>query len=142
MPESTTSEKNKRIYKKFIQEIFNEGRFEKLDELVSPTYILRDAPAGTPMGQEAVKQSAAMFRSAFPDLKIVIEGLVAEGEMVAARSILSGTHRGAIFGIAATGRTVKMSSLTMVRIANSRLSESWVRSDTLGLMNQLGVEQK
>ena len=83
-----------------------------------------------------------MFRTAFPDLKIVIEDLIAEGEMVAARSTLSGTHRGTIFGIAATGRTVKMPSLTMVRITDGLLCESWVRSDTVGLMNQLGSEKK
>ena len=134
-------EKNKLIYHRFIQEIFNEGHFDKIEELVSPSYILRDAPPGTPIGPEAIKQSVLMFRTAFPDLKITIEELIAEGSTLAARSVLKGTHRGSIFGIAGTGKTVCMPSLTMVRIIAGRLCESWVRSDVMGLMKQLGHEQ-
>ncbi len=142
MNSSVTSKENKRIYKEFIQEIFNEGHFEKLDELVAPTYVLQDAPPGTPIGSESVKQAATMFRNAFPDLKIVIDELIAEGDIIAARSTLSGTHKGAIFGIPATGKTVCVTSLTMVRIKNGLLYESWVRNDSLGLLQQLGGAQK
>ena len=137
MPESTQIEKNKVIYRRFIQEIFNEGRLDKLTELVSPDYVLRAAPPGTPSGQEAIKQIVTMFRTAFPDLKITIEHLIGEGDTLAARSVTEGTHQGTIFGIHATGKAIKMPGLTMVRIANGKLQESWVRNDVLGLMNQL-----
>lgn len=142
MPEVTLIEKNKVIYRRFIQEIFNEGRLDRLSELVSSTYILQDAPKGTPSGQEAIKQIVTMFRTAFPDLKITIERLIGEGEMLAAKSVMQGTHQQTIFGIAGTGRVINMSSLTMVRITDGKLQESWVRNDLLGLMNQLDPSRK
>ena len=133
-----TSEQNKSVYRRFIQEVFNEGRSDALDALVSPSYVLHDAPPGAPSGPQAVAEVARMFRSAFPDLTITIDELVAEGDKVCARATTRGTHRGTIFGIAATGRPVTMTGLTMVRIVDGRLVESWVKNDVAGLMRQLG----
>lgn len=140
MFQSEQTEKNKEIYRRYIQELFNEGGLDKVECLVSDTYILRDAPPGTPTGTEAIKQSVSMIRSAFPDLKITLEDLIGEGDMVAARSTMRGTHQGTIIGIAATGKVVNMASLTMVRIVDGRLCESWVKSDMMGLMKQLQSE--
>jgi predicted ester cyclase len=91
--------KNKELYRRFLQEVFNEGRLEMVNELLSPSYVFRDAPPGAPAGPETVKQVVTMFRSAFPDLKITIEELVAEGDKVCARATTRGTHKGTIFGI-------------------------------------------
>ena len=137
MSESKLIETNKAIYHRYIQEVFNEGRLERLDELVSPEYILHDAPPGIPSGPEAIKNAVSMFRSGLPDFKITIEELVGEGDMLAARSISCGTHKGVLFGIAATGKVVNFGSLTMVRISNGRIRESWVKSDMAGLLDQL-----
>jgi steroid delta-isomerase-like uncharacterized protein len=133
-----TTEQNKSVYRRFIQEVFNEGRSDALDALVSPSYVLHDAPPGAPSGPQAVAEIARMFRSAFPDLTITIDELVAEGDKVCARATTRGTHRGTIFGVAATGRPVTMTGLTMVRIVDGRLVESWVKNDVAGLMRQLG----
>jgi predicted ester cyclase len=81
----------------------------------------------------------SMFRAAFPDLHIAIDALVAEGDKVCARSTLRGTHRGEIFGIAGTGKGVTMTSLTMVRIRDGRLTESWVENDVTALVSQLAA---
>src|SRR4051794_19255022 len=117
MSEAKYIEFNKTIYRRFIQEIFNEGRLDKLNELVSPDYVLHEAPPGTPSGPDAIKEIVMMFQSAFPDLKITLDELVAEGDRVTARATTQGTHKGAFLGISATGKAVKITGLTLVRIS-------------------------
>lgn len=133
-------EQNKVIYRRFLQEIFNEGQLDKLPELVSPSYVLHDGPPGTPNGPEAIRQVVTMFRNAFPDLKISLEEIIVEEDKVCARATTRGTHKGTIFGVPATGRGVTMTGLTMVTIADGHLTESWVKNDMQGLMKQLGAK--
>ena len=130
---------NKAVYRRYIQELFNEGRLDRLDELLSPSYVYHDAPPGTPPGREAIRQVVSMFRAAFPDLTITIEDQVAEGDMVCSRTVTRGTHRGTLFGIPATGNVVAMRGMTFVRIVDGRVAESWVNNDVMGLMSQLGA---
>ncbi|HEU0072885.1 MAG TPA: ester cyclase [Dehalococcoidia bacterium] len=131
-------EQNKAVYREFIQRVFNEGHLDMLDKFLAPSYVIRDAPPGTPPGAEGVKQVVSMFREAFPDFEITLDEVIAEGDFVAASSTVRGTHRGEIFGIPATGNRVSISSLTMVRIIDGRLVESRVKNDTAALMSQLG----
>jgi steroid delta-isomerase-like uncharacterized protein len=133
----STTQKNKEIYRQFIDIAFNAGRLDRLGELVTPDYTFHDAPPGTPRGPDAIRQVVTMFRAAFPDLKITIEDQIAEEDKVCSRATTRGTHRGTIFGIAATGRAVVMTGLTLVRIADGRVAESWAKNDVMGLMNQL-----
>lgn len=135
---SQATERNKEIYSRFIQQVFNEGNFDGLGELLAPDYMIEDAPPGTASGAEGVKQIVAMFRGAFPDLRITLDELVAEGDSVAARSTARGTHRGAFMGIEPTGRSITMPTLTLVHIRDGRLVASWVKNDIAALMRQLG----
>ncbi len=136
----TRTEQNKQLYRRFLDEVFNQGRMETADELLSSSYVFHDAPPGAPKeGPKAVKQAASTFRAAFPDLKISIEELVAEGDKVCVRATTRGTHRGTIFGIPATGRTVSVTGLTMVRIADGQITDSWVKNDVVALVSQLGA---
>jgi len=131
-------ESNKTLYRDFIQQVFNEGRLDSLDRFLAPDYVIRDAPSGTPTGADGVRQIVTMFRDAFPDLEITLDDVIAEGDLVASSSILRGTHKGAIFGIPPTGKSVSAPGLTMVRIIDGRLVESRVKNDTTALMIQLG----
>jgi steroid delta-isomerase-like uncharacterized protein len=136
-------QQNKAIYRRFIQKVFNEGQLNNLDEFLSQAYVVHDAPPGTPpRGTDAIKHIVTMFRTAFPDLDITIDELVAEGDKVCARATTRGTHQGPIFGIPPTGKTVEMTGLTMVTISDGRLVESWVKNDVMGLMKQLGGESQ
>ena len=80
-----------------------------------------------------------MMRSAFPDLHLTIEDMIAEGDKVAMRSSWNGTHQGEFMGIPATGRRVTVSQIDISRIADGRMVEHWGQLDALGLMQQLGV---
>lgn len=132
-------EQNKALYRRFIDDVFNQGRLEKLHDYVSPTYVFRDAPPGSPTGPDGVAAAVKVFRAAFPDLMIAIEDQIAEGDQVCSRTTTRGTHRGPLFGLAPTNRPVTMSGLTLVRIAENRLVESWVKNDVPGLLKQLGA---
>jgi steroid delta-isomerase-like uncharacterized protein len=133
----TTIDQNKSLYRRFIQTLFNEGRLDQLDEFISPAFVVRAAPPGTPEGPAAVQHSVTLFRTAFPDLKITIEELIGEGDKVSARATLRGTHQAPIFGIPATGKTVTVTGLTMIHLADGQIVESLVRNDVPGLMRQL-----
>jgi predicted ester cyclase len=113
---------------------------DRLGDFTAPGYQVREVPPGTPPGADAVKQIVTMFRTGFPDLKIVIEELIGEGDWIAARATTHGTHQGTIFGIAPTGKTIAVSGLTMVKIVDGKLTESWVKNDIASLMAQLGAQ--
>lgn len=132
-------DRNKAIYQHYIQQVFNQGQVDLLDELLSPSYLYHEAPPGTLPGAEGIKQVVSMFRAAFPDLEITIDDQVAEGDLVCTRATTRGTHQGEIFGIPATGKAVTMNGLTLVRIVEGRIAESWVKNDVMSLMHQLGA---
>lgn len=133
-----TAEANKKLYRRYIEECFNGGRVELLDELLAPSYVFHDPPPGVAPGIEGVRQTIRMFHAAFPDFNITIEELVAEGHMVAARATTRGTHIGApIMGIEPAERKFMMRGMTMVRIIDDCITDSWVSNDVLGLMTQL-----
>jgi steroid delta-isomerase-like uncharacterized protein len=116
------------------------GNLDAADELVARDYVRHDlrpgdAPAG-PAGQKAV---AEKFRAAFPDLRLELEALVAEGDLVVARWTISGTHRGAWGDVAPTGRSVRFSGVNFFRIADNRIAEIWNIRDDLGLREQVGA---
>lgn len=132
-------EENKAIYRRYIQEAFNKGHLEVLDELLSPSYVYQDAPPDIPAGPAGIKHLVNMFRSAFPDLHISIEEQAAEGNKVFSRSIMTGTHKGELFGIKPTGKCVSMKGMTMVKVEDGKIIESWVSNDVMGMMKQLGA---
>jgi steroid delta-isomerase-like uncharacterized protein len=136
------TDRNKAVYQRFIQEVFNEGRLDMLEQLLSPSYVNKDAPPGTPPNAEGIKQVVANLRTAFPDLKFTIEDLVGEGDKVCARLTLTGTHRGVFFDIPPTGKTISVKEMTMIHFVDGRMVASWVLNDMLGLMNQLGAGPK
>jgi steroid delta-isomerase-like uncharacterized protein len=79
------------------------------------------------------------YRSAFPDFHQMIEDLLAEGDKVACRWSARGTHQGDLMGVAATGKAITFTGIAIFRVANGKIQEEWAYSDTLGLMQQLGV---
>jgi steroid delta-isomerase-like uncharacterized protein len=129
----------KAVYKRMIDEAFNAGDLKVVDEVVSPNYVLHGAPPDMPQGPDAIRATVKTFRTAFPDLKIELKDLVAEGDKVSARSVMRGTHEGMLFGIPATHKKVEVDGLTMVTVCDGRVQESWVKNDTMQLFQQLGV---
>ncbi len=129
----------KRVARRVIEEAFNDGRLETVDELVSPTFVGHDAALAEPTrGAAGLKQVIAGYRTAFPDLRITIEEQFAAGGHVATRWKAHGTNEGELWGIPATGHEATVTGITLDRIEGERLVESWSNWDALGMMQQLG----
>jgi steroid delta-isomerase-like uncharacterized protein len=130
----------KAISRRFLEEAFNSGKLDVVDELVAPEFVNHDAALPEPtVGIEAAKASINGYREAFPDLRLTVEQQLAEGELVTTRWSARGTHQGELMGMAATGKQATVTGITIDRIVDGRLVESWTNWDTLGLMQQLGV---
>jgi len=134
------SENNKAIVRRLLEEFWNKGNLSLADELFAPNYEHHDA--STPdfgRGPESEKKRATLYRTAFPDVRLTIEDIIAEGETVMTRWSCRGTHKGDLRGIAPTGKQINISGVTIARLANGKFAEGWVNWDALGLMQQLGV---
>ena len=134
------SEQNKTIVRRTFDELWNKGNLSLADEFFSPIYDHHDP--STPdvgRGPESEKKRATLYRNAFPDLRLTVEGLVAEGETVVARWSCHGTHKGELNGIAPTGKQFTISGVTIAHFENGKMVEGWVNWDALGLMQQLGI---
>jgi steroid delta-isomerase-like uncharacterized protein len=120
--------------------VFEQGNIDLLDELLAPDYINHTpATPDLPTGPEGVKGVVTMFRSAMPDLRVVVEDMIAEGDKVATRYTLEGTHEGELFGVPPTGQRLSIKSFTAERVSEGKIREHWRVSDNLDMMQQLGV---
>ena len=132
------SRTNKALVRRFVEEAVNRGNKHVLAELVTTDHV-RHAPDGDLYGPEGVRIDLAEWRAGFPDLKLILEDLIAEGDRVVSRFVLRGTHAGPFLGVAATGRTVAVAGIGIDRISRGRLAECWLVVDTTGLLQPTGM---
>jgi steroid delta-isomerase-like uncharacterized protein len=131
---------NKQLVLRFYDELWNRGNFDVADELVADDYVRHDLrPGDAPPGPAGQKEVAQRFRAAFPDVRLELAALVAEGDLVAARWTISGTHTGAWGDVAATGRHVRFTGVNFFRLAGGKIAEIWNVRDDLGLREQVGA---
>jgi steroid delta-isomerase-like uncharacterized protein len=134
------SEVNKALIQRFVEEAFNEGNLDVVDEVYASSFISHDPT--TPEGQgrpKAVKQFVNTYLGAFPDGHTTVEDMVVEGDKVAYRWTFRGTQQGELIGIPPTGEQVEITGITINRLSGSKIEEQWNNFDQLGLMRQLGV---
>ena len=135
-----STEQNKALFRRVMEEALNRGNISLVDELFAPDFVEHEElPPGIPAGREAVKQLSTMFRSAFPDFKVTIDDIIAEGDKVVVRSTWSGTHKGAFMGIPPTGKSVSFGVFDIARFAGGKVVEHWGQMDNMGMMQQLGA---
>jgi steroid delta-isomerase-like uncharacterized protein len=130
---------NKTIAERFNEDVWGRGDEAALEELLDPTFVDHDALPGQSPDREGHKQILALFRSAFPDLNVNTEDIVAEGDKVVARWTARGTHQGELMGIAPTGKEVTIKGIDVLRIAEGRILERWAEYNALEVMQQLGA---
>lgn len=134
-----STEGNKAIIRRWVDECYNKGNLAVADELVATDYVNQSAPLGQAPGLEGEKQYAAMIRSAYPDFHMAIEDQIAEGDKVVTRYTARGTHKGKFMGIPPTGKKVTVRGIHIHRIAGGKVVEGWSEFDQLGALQQLGV---
>jgi steroid delta-isomerase-like uncharacterized protein len=139
---SMSLEENKRLAREAIK-IWTTGELDAADALYAPDYVNHqhhdpDDPRDL-HGVQAMKNFAKEFRQAFPDFHDSIDIQLAEGDMVATRFTSMGTHRGAFMGVEPTNRELTWTGITIDRISEGKIVESWTNWDMMGMMQQLGA---
>jgi predicted ester cyclase len=110
-----------------------------IDALVAPDAVIRTPlPLGV-SGAPALKQVFATVHRAYPDLHVAVEDLIAEGDKVVGRHVVTGTHRGEYMGLAPTGKAVTYNEIFILRFVDGRVAETWGVVDVLAQMRQLGA---
>jgi steroid delta-isomerase-like uncharacterized protein len=134
-----SAEQNKHSVQRAFDGLFSRGELALADELVSADFLNHEAPPGAPRGPAGLRLLVTMLRTAFPDIHYKVEELLAEGDLVAARTILRGTQQGTFMGIPATGRSVMQEQIHILRFEDGKIVEHRAVRDDLGMLQQLGV---
>jgi steroid delta-isomerase-like uncharacterized protein len=110
-----------------------------IDEVTQPDAVIRTPVPLDVTGAEALKRVWTTLFRAFPDLHLTVEDLIAEGDRLACRNTVTGTHRGEYMGIEPTGKLISYDEIFMFRFENGRIAETWGVVDVFSQMKQLGV---
>jgi steroid delta-isomerase-like uncharacterized protein len=135
-----SAEQNELVARRIGEELFNQGNWSVADELIALNAVDHNEPPGTDC-REHFKRVATMLRSAFPDLHMHVEDVIAEEEKIALRITVSGTHTGpgAFAGLPPSGKRFQIQQMRFARFANGQMTESWAVIDMFAWMQQLGA---
>jgi steroid delta-isomerase-like uncharacterized protein len=128
---------NKEIVRRFSDDLWGQGNLAAGDQLLAVDLIEHNPLPGQGAGREGHKQVVALFRSAFPDLHVVTEDLVEEGDRVALRWKAQGTHRGDLMGLAPTGKRVTLTGIEILRLNGGKIVERWAEDNGQAVLAQL-----
>jgi steroid delta-isomerase-like uncharacterized protein len=133
-------DQNDTLVHRWFEEVWNKGRAEVIDEMFACDGVahgLVDQEGKELCGPAGFKPFFESFRNAFPDLQVVVEDTVSEGDKIAARCTVRGTHRGEGVGIAPTDRPVEFTGMTIVRVKDGQIVEAWNNFDFMAMFQQL-----
>ena len=136
------SEQNKALTQRWFDEVWNKGNAEAIAELVTDDVVvhgLRDAVGSAITNISEFRAYHSQLRGAFPDIIVTVDDMVAEGDKVAARCTVRGSHQGELLGIAATNAGVDFDGMAIVRISEGKIVEAWNTFDFLKMSQQLGM---
>jgi predicted ester cyclase len=125
---------------RFFEDMLGKANWALADEILSKDIVMHHPSSPQPVaGAQAVVGFLGAFRAGFPNMSMKVELAFGEGDMVAVRWRMSGTHTAELFGIPPTGKPVSVVGISLLRFANGKVVEDWVSEDSLGLMQQIGV---
>ena len=134
-------EENRSLVRRFYEQVWNQGKVDVTADVFAEGYVRHDLrPTQALPGPEGQAKIARDFRAAFPDLRMIVDLVVAEGDLVAARWTTEGTNTGAWGGRPPTGKRARFSGVNIFRLRDGRVVELWNHRDDLGLAQQLGAE--
>jgi steroid delta-isomerase-like uncharacterized protein len=135
-----TQEQAKAI-ERYSTEVWGQGNVEVVDDIFASDYVRHgpDLEGASFDGTKSLKELVALYRTALPDLKVPIEAMVGEGDMVVTRWGASGTNDGPMLGVPPTGKPCQVFGFWMHRFEGDKIAEEWVTWDTHGFLQQIGV---
>lgn len=134
-----SSEHNKSLVRRWIDEAVNQGKVEVLDEIIHPDMINHEGVTPTD-GRQGFKETMAVFRAAIPDQKMEILDLIAEEDKVVVRLFWSGTPTNPFMGKPVNGKPFKVTHTHTFHVRDGMLAEHWANRDDLGMWRQIAAE--
>ena len=131
-----STDSNKAVVRSFIQQVFQEGRPEAVDDLATPDFVSHGLPGS---GPDVMKQAIERVGKGLSDATFDVHDVVAEGDLVAVRLDSTATQSGEFMGMPATGKTYTIEELHLFRVSDGRVAEHWHQMDAMGMMQQLGA---
>ena len=128
----------KALIRRVLDELYNQRNLALIDEVATENVIVH-TPSIDLKGREGWKQYATMFLTAFPDINLAIDDMIAEDDKVVARWTLQATHKGPLRNIPPTGKKITLTGIAIYRFSDNKIDEGWALNDALGLMQQLGM---
>ena len=132
------SEQNKAVFEKLMSAL-NAKDMAAMESLIADDFVDNDAMPGMAPGRQGMIDMMGMFVGAFPDLNVVVEHWVAEGDLVVGVMTTKGTQNGEFMGMPASGQKFCVREMHMVRVANGKMAEHWGLSNEMSMMQQLGL---
>ena len=133
------SAQNAELSRRIFEDVWNRKNLSAVDEIISADYVHHDANSPAASGIDGYKQFVNYYMNAFPDAHFTIDDAFTDGENEVTRWTVTGTHEGELAGIPRTGRRFSVTGISIGRVVNGKITESWNSWDALGLMQQLGV---
>jgi predicted ester cyclase len=134
-----STEESIALIRRFSDEFINVHDPDAADALCTPDFTIHMSGQPPIVGVAAFKEMVAGYFAAFPDFHESTEDVFAAGDRVARRVVFTGTHAGEMLGIAPTGRRVRVTSISIFRVADGKVAEEWAENDIFGLLQQLGA---
>ena len=138
------AEEYQTVAHRWFEEVWNKGREEAIDEMFAVDGIahgLLDENGNELRGPQGFKPFFRNFRNAFPNIHVNIEDAVVQGDRIAVRCTVRGTHAGDGIGVTATNRPVEFTGISILRIENGKIVEAWNNFDFSTMFKQMGVAQ-
>ena len=133
-----STEENKTVVRRLYEEM-NKHNWAGIEELYAPDYVVHSTGVFPDLDRAGLKQLMPAVWTAFPDMHYTVEDMIAEGDKVVSRVTVRGTHQGDLMGMPPTGKQVSWTGIEIDRIEDGKFVESWMNTDDLGLMQQLGA---
>jgi predicted ester cyclase len=135
-----SAEDDKTVVRRFVEEVQSRRDLDAIDQFVSQDFVNFSAIPGLPNDLNGVKQFHQAFFAAFPDMQATIHMQVAEGDKVVTHKTFHATHQGDFMGVAPTGNRIAFEVIDIVTVAGGKITEHWVVTDQLGLMQQMAAK--
>jgi steroid delta-isomerase-like uncharacterized protein len=129
----------KDVTRRFYEEIINQKNIHAIDRFCTTDFVDHNPPPGGEGSLDATKQQFLELVAAFPDLKMMVQDQIAEGDKVVNRVLVRGTHKGEYIGIPGSGNMVEIGGIDILRMVNGKAAERWGYFDDVKLMQQLGA---
>jgi steroid delta-isomerase-like uncharacterized protein len=133
------SEDNKALVRRWFEEVWNKGREEAIDEMFAADGVAHGLGDEPLRGAAGFKPFYRTFREAFPDVEVIVEDTIVEGDKVVARCRVRASHQGDTLGYAATHQPTEFTGITIARVRGGKIVEAWNNFDFMSMHQQLGA---